>query len=119
MFQNSKTRAYAIRCGYCKGVIILTKIYLLVVALVIWNIIVFYMYGLDKRRARRRQRRISEITLITAAALMGGLGALFGVFALHHKTKHAKFKVGVPLLFILNIIVVVVVVLHLSFPLNL
>ena len=65
------------------------------------------MYGIDKRKARRGQRRISEKTLLTVAALMGGPGALLGMFALRHKTKHAKFIIGVPLLLVLNIAVVI------------
>ena len=72
----------------------------------IWNIIVFAMYGVDKRKAKRGRRRISEKTLLLTAALMGGLGALTGMFAFRHKTKHAKFLVGVPLLLIINMAVI-------------
>ena len=66
------------------------------------------MYGLDKQKAKQRKRRISEATLMLSAALMGGVGALLGMRAFRHKTKHLKFKIGVPLLLILNIAVVCV-----------
>ena len=79
---------------------------LAIVVLTAWNIIVFAMYGLDKQKARRKSRRISEATLLLSAALMGGVGALLGMHAFRHKTKHMKFKIGVPLLLILNIAVV-------------
>ena len=77
-----------------------------VIVLIIWNIIVFAMYGLDKQKAKQKKRRISEATLSLSAALMGGIGALLGMRAFRHKTKHLKFKIGVPLLLILNIAVV-------------
>ncbi|MDR0325929.1 MAG: DUF1294 domain-containing protein [Oscillospiraceae bacterium] len=73
------------------------------IALVIWNAIVFFLYGMDKRKAKYNRRRISEKTLLLSAALMGSLGALIGMFVFRHKTKHTKFKIGVPLLLIANI----------------
>jgi len=83
-----------------------TETLAIVVLTTVWNIIVFAMYGLDKQKARRKSRRISEATLLLSAALMGGVGALLGMHAFRHKTKHMKFKIGVPLLLILNIAVV-------------
>jgi len=80
----------------------------------IWNIIVFAIYGIDKRKSKRGQPRISEKNLLLLAALMGGLGALFGMYVFRHKTKHAKFKIGVPLLLIINIAVVIVAVFGLN-----
>ena len=85
----------------------MNKIYLMVSILGIWNIIVFCMYGIDKYKAKHDRRRISEKALLLAAALMGGLGALLGIFAFRHKTKHIKFKIGVPLLLIINIAIII------------
>lgn len=59
-----------------------------------------------KSKAGRGGRRISERTLLLAAAFMGGLGALLGMYIFRHKTKHARFRFGVPLLLVLNIIVI-------------
>lgn len=72
-----------------------------------WNMITFIIYGLDKRRAVRKKWRISENTLLLCAALMGGLGALLGMGVFHHKTKHLKFRIGVPLAFGLNVAVLI------------
>ena len=38
---------------------------------------------------------------------MGSFGALFGMYAFRHKTKHLKFKIGVPLLLIVNIAILI------------
>ena len=73
------------------------------VILLAWNIVVFLLYGLDKRSAKRGGRRVSEGTLLLTAALMGGPGAWLGMAVFRHKTRHAKFKIGVPLLMIVNI----------------
>ena len=80
------------------------KIEIIIAILFAWNIIVFAIYGIDKRKAKRGSWRISEKTLILSALFFGGTGALLGMFAFRHKTKHLKFNIGVPLLLILNII---------------
>ena len=81
------------------------KTEIIIIILIVWNIIVFAMYGLDKQKAKRNSRRISEKTLILSAVFMGGTGALLGMQIFRHKTRHIKFKIGVPLLLILNIAV--------------
>lgn len=80
------------------------------VILAIWNVAIFTLYGMDKRKARRGARRISEKTLLLAAAFMGGPGAILGMYTFRHKTKHPKFVIGVPLLLIMNITAVIVLI---------
>ena len=71
--------------------------------LALWNFIVFAMYGLDKRKAKKGKWRTSEFRLILSAFLMGGLGAFLAMGFFRHKTKHIKFKILVPLALILNL----------------
>ena len=80
---------------------------ILTAAVLLWNLIVFALYAIDKRRAAKRQWRISEATLITCAFLMGGIGALLGMSVLRHKTQHLKFKLLVPVAIVSNIAVLV------------
>lgn len=75
--------------------------------LIIWNIIVFAIYGIDKRKSIKGKWRIKEATLIILAFIMGGLGALLGMSVFHHKTKKLKFKILVPLALVLNVLVVI------------
>ncbi|MCL2405782.1 MAG: DUF1294 domain-containing protein [Defluviitaleaceae bacterium] len=79
------------------------------IAAVLWNIITFWLYALDKKRAKNNQWRIKESTLILVAFLMGGLGAMVGMKVLRHKTQHMQFKVLVPIAVVLNIAVIVAV----------
>ena len=61
------------------------------------NIVAFVVYGIDKRKAQKGRWRIPESTLLLLAFFGGALGALLGMRAFHHKTKHWKFKILVPL----------------------
>lgn len=58
-----------------------------VIYLLFINVIAFFIYGIDKRRARKGQWRISENTLLGVAFLGGSVGALFGMSVFHHKTR--------------------------------
>lgn len=64
------------------------------------NVLAFALYAVDKRRARLRGWRIRESVLLAVAALGGSLGALLGMHLLHHKTKHPKFYLLIPTLFL-------------------
>jgi uncharacterized membrane protein YsdA (DUF1294 family) len=44
----------------------------IIYVLLIWNLIVFLLYGADKSKAKKGKRRISEKTLLVTAFLMGG-----------------------------------------------
>ena len=65
--------------------------------LLIMNAITCILYGIDKWKAIHRVWRISEMTLLTWAALGGSLGAFLGMHLFHHKTRHKKFCILVPL----------------------
>lgn len=81
--------------------------YIAALAVLLWNIATFAMYGMDKGKAKSGKWRIKESTLITCAFLMGGIGAALGMSVFRHKTNVTKFKVMVPLAIVINIGVVV------------
>ena len=62
------------------------------------NVVSFAAFGIDKYKAKRGLWRISEATLLLLAVVGGSLGALLGMRIWHHKTKHAKFRYGLPLI---------------------
>ncbi len=65
------------------------------------------MYGIDKYKAKKGSRRTSEATLLSLAVIGGSLGAWAGMKLWHHKTLHKKFKYGIPLIIILQIVLMV------------
>ena len=68
------------------------------VYLLLVNALALALMLLDKHFARTHRRRIPERTLLLVAALGGSLGALVGMYAFHHKTKHPKFYITLPIL---------------------
>ena len=76
----------------------------IIIYLLIINLITFFMFGIDKWKAKRNAWRIPEKTLLIGAVLGGTIGAFAGMEVFHHKTKHWKFMVGVPACMILHIV---------------
>ena len=75
----------------------------LLICLIVYNCLVFFLYGYDKKCAQKGKWRVSEKTLLLCAALGGGCGAFFGMQFFRHKTKHLRFKLLVPLFLIIQI----------------
>lgn len=71
------------------------------------NLVTFFVYGIDKYRAKRGAWRIPEKTLFLLPILGGSIGAIAGMKFFHHKTKHWYFKYGLPLILILQLALVV------------
>jgi uncharacterized membrane protein YsdA (DUF1294 family) len=82
----------------------------LALALVALNLLAFALVGLDKRRAQRRQWRISERALLGAALVSGTVGAWLGVLVFRHKTRKAAFLVLLALASVVDAAIVVAIV---------
>lgn len=82
--------------------------YLLTYLLII-NAVGFLLMLIDKQKARNGQWRIPEATLMTVAAIGGSVGSLIGMYTFRHKTRHAKFIVGVPALLIAQLLLAVAI----------
>ena len=67
------------------------------------NLAAFAAFGIDKRKAVRRRWRIPEATLLGLCLLGGALGGLAGMHLFHHKTRKARFFVGVPVMLALSL----------------
>ena len=72
--------------------------------LVIVNLAAFFLYGMDKSRAKHGQWRISEKMLIGIAVIGGSIGAILGMFIFRHKTKHWYFRFGLPVILVLQVL---------------
>ena len=88
-------------------------LYVALIYVVTINVVTFFLYGIDKWRAKHSKWRIEESTLLWWAAFGGSVGALLGMKAWHHKTLHRKFKYGVPAILIAQVAVIVGIVLFL------
>lgn len=81
--------------------------YQIILAALLVNIVAFAAYGIDKRKAQKGGWRIPESTLLLLAFFGGAIGALMGMRVFHHKTKHWKFKILVPLFLVLQLALIV------------
>jgi len=64
---------------------------LLLAVLVVLNVVSFALFGIDKRRARRGEWRISERTLLLSGLISGTIGAWAGVYTFRHKSSKPSF----------------------------
>ena len=65
----------------------------------------------DKFAAKHNPRhRTRESTLLLLSALGGSVAMLLTMFAIRHKTKHAKFMVGIPLIIVAQIAIVALII---------
>lgn len=71
------------------------------------NIATFFLYGIDKYKAKKGRWRISEATLLLMAVIGGSSGAWAGMRLWHHKTMHKKFKYGIPAIIIMQVALMV------------
>ena len=76
---------------------------LIIIYLIAINVVTFFLYGIDKWKAKRSKWRIPEATLLGLAVIGGSIGAWIGMKVWHHKTMHKKFKYGLPLILLAQI----------------
>ena len=79
---------------------------LILIYLLAINVFAFFLYGIDKWKAKRSKWRIPEMTLLSIAVIGGSVGAWIGMKVGHHKTMHKKFKYGIPLILFAQIAIV-------------
>ena len=77
---------------------------ILLTYLVVLNVLTFLTYGIDKWKAKKAKWRIRESALLLLAVLGGSVGAWLGMKVWHHKTQHKKFKYGVPLILLVQLV---------------
>lgn len=74
--------------------------------LAVINSAAFLIYGLDKYLSKTDLRRIPEKTLLLLAGAGGSLGAYLAMQTFRHKTRHAQFYIGVPVMLVAHCVII-------------
>ena len=78
-------------------------LHIVLIYLAVINGVTFFVYGIDKWKAKKSKWRVPEATLLMMAILGGSIGAWLGMKVWHHKTLHKKFRYGVPAIIIVQL----------------
>lgn len=86
------------------------RIWIIIIAyLILVNIAGFVLMGVDKSKAKRRKWRIPEATLFLVAAIGGSIGSIAGMYTFRHKTKHWYFVYGMPVIFLIQVLIILLI----------
>lgn len=72
-------------------------------------ILTINLYGIsitaiDKYKAKKERWRIRERSFFITAFLGGAAGIMMGMTMFRHKTQHKAFYIGIPILYIFNMV---------------
>ncbi|MBQ8986983.1 MAG: DUF1294 domain-containing protein [Lachnospiraceae bacterium] len=76
---------------------------MLILYFIVMNLIGLSAMVIDKIRAMERRFRIPESVLLIIAVLGGSIGCIAGMIVFRHKKRKVKFRIGLPLILILQI----------------
>ena len=80
---------------------------ILTITCILMSLLTFWMMAADKAAARHRARRTPEKLLFLLAFLFGAPGGTLAMYLFRHKTKHAAFSIGFPLLALLQLLLLI------------
>lgn len=76
----------------------------------LYGVIVMYY---DKSKSIKHQWRVPESRIFLISFILGSAGVFLGMYLFRHKTKHKKFTIGIPLIFIIQFYILNKLILHL------
>lgn len=74
--------------------------------LLIINLIGYGIMWYDKICAQIGAWRVKEKTLLIISLIGGSIGILIGMFQFRHKTRHIKFKYGIPFIIFIQVLLI-------------
>lgn len=77
------------------------------VAMIVFSLIAFFLYAIDKRKAVKGKMRIQEKVLLFFAVFFGSVGSLIGRIVAHHKTDKSYFSIVIYFSLLVNLATVV------------
>jgi len=78
--------------------------------LLLVSIFTFFVYGIDKSKAKKGKTRIKESTLLLLGSIGGAIGSFIGRIIFHHKTDKKYFSISVIFSLLLEIALAIVII---------
>lgn len=75
-----------------------------IIYLLLINFVSIIVTVLDRQKAKKHKWRIKESTLLIFSALGGSVCMYITMLLIHHKTRHLKFMVGIPVIFVIQVL---------------
>jgi uncharacterized membrane protein YsdA (DUF1294 family) len=85
----------------------MVKLILIYIAVISLISVIVCIYDKAISKKNRVELRIPEKTLLILSALGGSVAMYLTMQMVRHKTKHAKFMIGIPVIIVLQIALVV------------
>ncbi|MCR4616092.1 MAG: DUF1294 domain-containing protein [Clostridiales bacterium] len=83
--------------------------------LLIVSVLSFLITVHDKLAAKRRTRRVPENVLLLFSALGGSAAMYITMLIIRHKTRHPKFMIGIPVIFVMQVCLILFVLWKFKF----
>ena len=88
--------------------------YILIAYFAIVSLISAAVTVADKLKAKMHTYRTPEAALLLLSALGGSVAMLFTMILIHHKTKHKKFMVGIPVIILVQFAILGIILLQIT-----
>ena len=67
------------------------------------NMLTFFIFGVDKFKAKKGYYRVSEKGLFLLCFIGGGIGGFVGMYTFRHKTRKWYFNLLIPIFIVLGV----------------
>lgn len=78
-------------------------LYIVLIYLAVINLVGFIITIVDKQKAKHRKWRIKESALFSVAILGGSVFMYIAMLLFHHKTKHKRFMIVIPVIIFIQL----------------
>jgi len=79
--------------------------HIILIYLIVVNILVFILMWCDKRKAKKKEWRVAEATLLFLSFIGGALGLFIAMFKFRHKTLKTSFRAVVVISLIISLLI--------------
>ncbi|MGV0979931.1 DUF1294 domain-containing protein [Empedobacter falsenii] len=78
----------------------------LLLTFILINLIAFFLFKIDKKKAVKGQNRISEFTLCSVTLVGGTIGSILAMQIYRHKTKKTSFILKILIIVMIQIFII-------------